>query len=118
MHGHFSPDEEADVVARIRATRPGLLLVGMGNPLQEKFLARCLSDSGASLGLGVGAYLDFQIGEVPRAPSWMNRIGLEWVHRLWQEPRRMWRRYLIGNPRFVWRVLKSRVRGGVRSLPS
>jgi len=118
MHGHFSPDEEAEVVARIRATSPGLLLVGMGNPLQEKFLARRLSDSGASLGLGVGAYLDFQIGEVPRAPSWMNRIGLEWVHRLWQEPRRMWRRYLIGNPRFVWRVLKSRVRGGVRSLPS
>jgi len=115
MHGHFSPDEEQDVVARIKKTGAGLLLVGMGNPLQERFLARRLQDTGARLGVGVGAFLDFRVGEVTRAPGWMNRIGIEWVHRLVQEPRRMWRRYLIGNPRFVWRVLKSRVRSGIRS---
>jgi exopolysaccharide biosynthesis WecB/TagA/CpsF family protein len=115
MHGHFSPDEEEDVVARIKKTGAGLLLVGMGNPLQERFLARRLQETGARLGVGVGAFLDFRVGEVTRAPRWMTRIGLEWVHRLIQEPRRMWRRYLIGNPRFVWRVLKSRVSGGIRS---
>jgi len=118
MHGHFSASDEDDVVARIRETNPGLLLVGMGNPLQERFLARRLKDSGARIGLGVGAYLDFQVGEVERAPTWMNRIGIEWVHRLFQEPRRMWRRYLLGNPLFVWRVLRSRLRGGIRSKTS
>ncbi|HZK50647.1 MAG TPA: WecB/TagA/CpsF family glycosyltransferase [Actinomycetota bacterium] len=118
MHGHFSASDEDDVVARIRETNPGLLLVGMGNPLQERFLARRLKDSGARVGLGVGAYLDFQVGEVERAPTWMNRIGIEWVHRLVQEPRRMWRRYLLGNPLFVWRVLRARLRGGIRSKTS
>ena len=115
MHDHFSSEEEQDVVARIKATGAGLLLVGMGNPLQERFLARRLDETGARLGVGVGAFLDFRVGEATRAPGWMNRMGIEWVHRLFQEPRRMWRRYLIGNPRFVWRVLKSRVRGGIRS---
>lgn len=118
MHGHFSTAEEDDVVARIRTTGPGLLLVGMGNPLQERFLARRLKDTGARVGLGVGAYLDFQVGEVTRAPAWMNRVGIEWVHRLVQEPRRMWRRYLLGNPLFVWRVLKSRLGRGIRSKTS
>lgn len=115
MHGHFSPDEEPDVIARIRETGAGLLLVGMGNPLQERFLARCLDASGARLGVGVGAFLDFQIGEVPRAPAWMNRAGIEWLHRLVYEPRRMWRRYVIGNPLFIWGVIKSRIRSGIRS---
>lgn len=118
MHGHFSAAEEDDVVASIRATNPGLLLVGMGNPLQERFLARRLNDTGARVGLGVGAYLDFQVGEATRAPAWMNRIGLEWLHRLVQEPRRMWRRYVLGNPLFVLRVIRSRFGGGIRSKTS
>ena len=118
MHGHFSPAEEDDVVQKIKETNPGLLLVGMGNPLQERFLARRLSDTGARVGLGVGAYLNFQVGEISRAPGWMNRIGIEWVHRLLKEPRRMWRRYLLGNPLFVWRVIRSRFGGGIRSKTS
>ena len=56
----------------------------------------------------VGAYFDFQTGSVPRAPGWMNRYGLEWVHRLAQEPKRMWRRYLLGNPAFIAKVLRQR----------
>jgi len=118
MHGHFSAAEEDDVVRKIKDTNPGLLLVGMGNPLQERFLARRLSDTGARVGLGVGAYLNFQVGEISRAPGWMNRIGIEWVHRLLKEPRRMWRRYLLGNPLFVWRVIRSRFGGGIRSKTS
>ena len=60
-----------------------------------------LDATGARLAVGVGAFFDFQAGQVPRAPEWMNRAGIEWVHRLAQEPQRMWRRYLLGNPRFV-----------------
>lgn len=107
-HGHFSTEEEPDVVVEIRELGTGLLLVGMGNPYQERFLARRLSETGARLGIGVGAYFDFMTGTVPRSPEWMNRYGLEWVHRLSMEPKRLWRRYLIGNPAFVARVIKQR----------
>jgi exopolysaccharide biosynthesis WecB/TagA/CpsF family protein len=101
--GYFTP-EDSSVPASIRATGAELVLVGLGNPAQELWLDSRLADSGASVGVGVGAFFDFQAGEVPRAPGWMNRAGIEWVHRLAQEPRRMWRRYLIGNPRFLVRV--------------
>ena len=107
-HGHFSAEEEPEVVLRIRELGTGLLLVGMGNPYQERFLARRLTETGARLGIGVGAYFDFMTGTVPRSPEWMNRYGLEWVHRLSMEPKRLWRRYLIGNPAFVARVIKQR----------
>ena len=107
-HGHFTSDEEDRIVAEISAVGTGLLLVGMGNPHQERFLARRLNDTGARLGVGVGAFFDFMTGEVPRAPVWMNRYGLEWLFRLLQEPKRMWRRYLVGNPRFIAQVLRQR----------
>lgn len=106
-HGHFGAAED-DVVGAIEASGAGLLLVGMGNPHQERFLHRRLADTGARLGIGVGAYFDFRTGNIARAPQWMNERGLEWVYRLVQEPRRMWKRYLLGNPAFLWRVLRSR----------
>lgn len=107
-HGHFSADEEPDIVLSIRALETGLLLVGMGNPYQERFLHRRLNETGAKLGIGVGAYFDFMTGVVERSPKWMNELGLEWVHRLAKEPKRMWRRYLLGNPAFIHRILKQR----------
>jgi exopolysaccharide biosynthesis WecB/TagA/CpsF family protein len=106
--GHFSAAEEDAVVAEIRASGAGVVMVGMGNPLQERWLHRRLADTGARLGIGVGAFFDFQTGHVPRAPHWMQRLGIEWVHRLVKEPRRMWKRYLVGNPKFLARVLRSR----------
>ena len=106
--GYVSPGEEEAVAAEIKATMPDLLLVGLGNPRQEEWLDRYLAASGAKLGVGVGAFFDFQTGEVKRAPEWMRRLGLEWVHRLAAEPKRMWRRYLVGNPRFLARVVKER----------
>jgi len=109
--GYFDPGDES-VAAAVRAAGTGLLLVGLGNPAQELWMQTNLSATGARLAVGVGAFFDFQAGQVPRAPEWMNRAGIEWVHRLAQEPQRMWRRYLLGNPRFVARVaaeeLKSR----------
>ncbi len=107
-HGHFGALGEEEVVARIRESGARLLLVGMGNPHQERFLHRRLRDTGARLGIGVGAYFDFQTGTITRAPRWMNEHGLEWVYRLMQEPQRMWKRYLVGNPAFVVRVLRSK----------
>ncbi|MBA3430851.1 MAG: WecB/TagA/CpsF family glycosyltransferase [Actinobacteria bacterium] len=111
--GFFGAEQEDEVTAEIRRSGAGLLFVGLGNPLQERWLARCLEATGARLGVGVGAFFDFQAGTVQRAPAWMNRLGIEWVHRLLLEPRRMWRRYIVGNPVFIWRVLgEARVRPG------
>jgi exopolysaccharide biosynthesis WecB/TagA/CpsF family protein len=106
--GYFKPDDEDEVIQEIRDSGAGILLVAMGNPAQERWIERCLDKTGARVGIGVGAFFDFQTGTVARAPMWMNRMGLEWVHRLLKEPRRMWRRYVIGNPRFIARVLRSR----------
>ena len=111
-HGYIAPDEQEEVEAAIRDSGAGLLLVGMGNPLQERWLDRHLARTGARLGLGVGAFLDFQAGVTPRAPGWMNRVGVEWVHRLALDPGRLWRRYLLGNPVFLARVLREQARTG------
>lgn len=107
-HGFIPPGEEQDVVAQIRASGAGLLMVGMGMPLQEQWIDRHLPDTGVRLASTAGAFFDFQAGTIARAPHWMNRVGLEWVHRLAMEPRRMWRRYLVGNPLFIARVLRQR----------
>ena len=107
--GYFSSDEEA--IEAVKETGAELLFVGMGNPLQEKWIDRCLPRTGARIGVGVGATFDFLAGTVPRAPAWMSRVGLEWVHRLFQEPKRMWRRYILGNPSFVLRNYKQRRSG-------
>lgn len=110
-HGYVAPHELGFVLAGIRAARPDLLYVGLGNPLQERWLDAHLGATGARLGVGVGAFFDFQAGEVQRAPDWMNRAGIEWLHRLAQEPNRMWGRYVYGNPRFIARVLRQRLAG-------
>lgn len=115
-HGYIAPNELDSVLAGIRASRPRLLYVGLGNPLQERWLDAHLDATGAQLGVGVGAFFDFQAGEVQRAPEWMNRAGVEWLHRLAQEPNRMWRRYLYGNPRFISRVLRQRLAGRAGAL--
>jgi exopolysaccharide biosynthesis WecB/TagA/CpsF family protein len=108
--GYFAPSESAEVARSIADTGAGVLMVAMGNPLQEVWLSRHLEATGARLGVGVGAFFDFTAGVVPRAPAWMNKLGIEWVYRLLQEPRRMWRRYVVGNPLFLARVLGARLR--------
>jgi exopolysaccharide biosynthesis WecB/TagA/CpsF family protein len=108
-HGHGPREEWGELAASIRSTGAGLVMVAMGNPLQERWLEQYLPATGARLGVGVGAFFDFSAGEVPRAPSWMNRMGIEWLYRLYQEPRRLWRRYVLGNPLFLSRVAKERL---------
>ncbi len=109
--GYWRPGTDAAVAAAIRATGASVLMAALGNPLQERWLAEYLAATGARLGIGVGAFFDFAAGEVARAPAWMNRLGIEWIFRLLQEPRRLWRRYIVGNPLFLARVLHARLRG-------
>lgn len=107
--GYIPPGGDDDVCAQIAQSGAELLLVGMGMPLQERWLDNHLHDTGVRLASTVGAFFDFQAGTVRRAPGWLNRVGLEWAFRLLVEPRRLWRRYLIGNPAFLWRILKQRL---------
>lgn len=109
--GYWAPSETAELVASIQASGASVVMAALGNPLQEKWLDRHLAATGARLGVGVGAFFDFAAGEVPRAPAWMNRWGIEWVFRLVQEPKRLWKRYIVGNPLFLARVVKERLFG-------
>jgi alpha-1,3-mannosyltransferase len=110
-HGYLGKEDEAEVNAMIQALRADVVLVAMGNPLQERWLAENLRSTGARLGFAVGALFDFASGNAHRAPAWMRSARLEWVYRLIQEPRRLCGRYLVGNPLFVLRVLGQRVSG-------
>ena len=107
--GYFERNGSSEVAAAIRSSGAGLVMVAMGNPLQEWWLDEHLAATGARLGVGVGAFFDFSTGELSRAPAWMNRAGVEWMYRLYKEPRRLWRRYVLGNPLFLSRVAKERL---------
>ena len=106
--GYFTLDDEAELLATLRGERIDLLLVGMGNPLQELWIDRCAAASRATACIGVGALFDFLAGEVGRAPAWVRRSRLEWAWRLLLEPRRLWRRYLVGNATFLWHAWRER----------
>lgn len=102
-HG-FTDMSDQLLARRVRNTGASLLVVALGSPRQEIWLDRNLEATGALVGVGVGAFLDFTAGRVRRAPGWMNALGIEWCFRLLQEPRRLWRRYLVGNPLFLMRA--------------
>lgn len=112
-HGYWRADDrtDEDVVAEINASGAQILVVGMGMPLQEFWLGRWWPALQASIGLTGGACFDFVSGEVSRSPSWMRRSGLEWSYRLMLEPRRMFRRYVVGIPQFLGRILEQRLFG-------
>lgn len=93
--------ERAELQLQVAAVRPHFFWVGLSTPKQERFMAEMLPELDVQIMLGVGAAFDFHSGRVRQAPRWMQRSGLEWCYRLWCEPRRLWRRYLSNNPRFV-----------------
>jgi N-acetylglucosaminyldiphosphoundecaprenol N-acetyl-beta-D-mannosaminyltransferase len=97
----LTDEERHEVAARINASRAEVVWVGTGQPKQEKWMADMRPLLDAPVLAGVGAAFDFHAGLVPQAPSWMQRAGLEWSYRLAREPRRLWRRYVAYNPRFV-----------------
>src|SRR5205807_8341367 len=108
-HGYFAMGSHHDdrVVEHINSCRPDILLVGMGTPKQELWVQRHADRLNVDVVWTVGALFDFVSGRVPRAPGWLADNGLEWIFRLAVEPRRMWRRYLLGNPIFLSRVLSA-----------
>jgi alpha-1,3-mannosyltransferase len=110
-HGYVAPDRIADLIDHIRGTRADIILVAMGNPHQEAWLNAHLKDTGCRLGLGVGGLFDFLAGVVPRAPQWVQSARVEWAYRLFQQPGRLWRRYLVEMPIFLLRVLRQWIMG-------
>lgn len=106
--GYFDERRDsAEILKRISDLKLDVLLVAMGSPKQEKWVDEYIRPQHARLVLSVGALFDFAAGAVPRAPSWIRKARLEWSYRLLQEPTRLWRRYILGNPLFLTRVLVS-----------
>jgi len=109
--GYFSDAEEPLIIDAINDSGAAVLLVGFGVPKQELWLARCRDRLQPAVCMGIGGLFDYYSGRIPRAPVWLREIGLEWSWRLMQEPGRMWKRYLIGNPLFLYRVWRQRQQG-------
>lgn len=102
--GYFPEAAEEDVLAMIEESRLDVLLTAMGTPRQEIFVSERIAAQVVPVSISVGALFDFLAGAVPRAPQWMRTFRLEWVFRLVLEPSRLWRRYLLGNPVFLYHV--------------
>jgi N-acetylglucosaminyldiphosphoundecaprenol N-acetyl-beta-D-mannosaminyltransferase len=93
--------EEEDLAATLRLVQPDVIWVGLSTPKQEQFMARYLPMLDTKLMIGVGAAFLFHTGAIKDSPRWVKHIGLQWLHRLWQEPSRLWKRYVLNNPLFV-----------------
>jgi len=104
-HGFLDATNSREVVERINAARPDVLLVAMGNPLQEEWIARHQPQLRVPVSIGVGGLFDHWAGNLVRAPRWVRRAGFEWLQILLQQPRKKWRRYVLGNPKFIARTL-------------
>jgi len=102
----LTPEEDEAVVERINRSKADLVWVGLSTPRQERWMAAHVGRLDAHALLGVGAAFDIHAGLLAQAPAWMQRSGLEWLYRLGREPRRLWRRYLRNNPRFVVEILR------------
>lgn len=100
------PRQLARAVDAVRSAQPDILFVGLGSPKQEQWIAANRAACGARLSIGVGISFSFVAGDVTRAPHWMQRAGLEWTHRLFQEPGRLWKRYLVDDSVFLMLVLR------------
>ncbi|MEN6337058.1 MAG: WecB/TagA/CpsF family glycosyltransferase [Phycisphaerales bacterium] len=101
-NGYFTKEQEEEVAAQIRDSRADVLLVAVPTPKKENFLSRWRLGMDVPVCHGVGGSFDVVAGITKRAPLWMQRYGLEWLYRVWQEPGRMWKRYLVTNTIFVW----------------
>ncbi len=105
----FSEEDNQTIIKAINEAKPDLLWIGMTAPKQEKWTYRHWQELNINCHVGtIGAVFDFFAGTAQRAPLWWQEHGLEWLYRLIKEPRRMWRRYVIGNPLFIWNILKEK----------
>lgn len=104
--GFFIEKNEREILDDIRETAPHVLFVGMGSPRQELWIARRREELHVPVCWAVGALFDYVAGVEPRVPPWMNRLALEWLWRMLVDPFGKWKRYILGNPLFVYRVLR------------
>lgn len=108
--------ENRKVLDELNRCRPDILFVGMGAPKQEKWIARNLSSTqqerpfSVPVSLGIGGTFDIISGRIREAPSWMTNVGLEWSFRLAREPGRLWKRYLVRDPKFFWKIVEQKIR--------
>ncbi|MEM8751078.1 MAG: WecB/TagA/CpsF family glycosyltransferase [Pseudomonadota bacterium] len=109
--GYFKEHETADVLEALAQERADIVLVAFGNPKQELWISKHMTEAHGKAVFGVGALFDFLGGRVPRAPRLMIALRIEWLYRLSIEPRRMWRRYVLGNPAFLARILGQKLFG-------
>jgi N-acetylglucosaminyldiphosphoundecaprenol N-acetyl-beta-D-mannosaminyltransferase len=100
----LNSEEEQDLIARVRRLKPDIIWVGISTPKQERFMHRYLPVLNTTLMFGVGAAYDFHTGRLKDAPQWVKTIGMQWFHRLLQDPRRLWKRYLRNNPAFLCHI--------------
>ena len=113
----LTPAEDDELVRSINTARPNILWVGLGSPKQDFWAAEHLERLDVPLVLAVGAAFDFHSGKLRRAPAWLRRMGLEWLFRLAMEPRRLFRRYLTTNLRFIYLVAREQIGRRRRSSP-
>ena len=116
--GYFDEKDSERVLADLAAYDPDLTLVAMGSPRQEIWIAGNIAPGHGRVVIGVGALFDFVSGQIPRAPRWLREIRLEWLFRLLLEPGRLWRRYIIGNPLFLYRVYRYRMTANRLETPA
>ena len=107
--GYYDRDREQEVMQAIRDSRPDCLFIAISSPHKERIMSCYKEFLEIPFIMGVGGSVDVMAGHVDRAPGWMQVMGAEWVYRLWQEPRRMWKRYLVTNSRYAWLLLKARL---------
>jgi N-acetylglucosaminyldiphosphoundecaprenol N-acetyl-beta-D-mannosaminyltransferase len=100
----------AQTASAVNAARPDIVWVGISTPKQEHWMACMRPLLEAPVLIGVGAAFDFHTGTIPQAPPWMQRAGVEWLFRLIQEPERLWKRYLVENPPFLWKIARQKLR--------
>lgn len=112
----LNPEERDALRQEIGRLKPDFFWVGLSTPKQERFMASHLGQLDTRIMVGVGAAFDFHAGRVSQAPRWVQRSGFEWLYRLAQEPRRLWRRYLRNNPLFLWKVAGQLL--GLRRYPA
>ena len=107
--GFFVKNTSDEILNQIQFTKPDILFVGMGVPYQEKWVYDNWDRIGATVVWSVGALFDYVAGKEAPVPKWMNAIGLEWLWRLFLDPKGKWKRYIIGVPVFIYRILKQKV---------
>jgi N-acetylglucosaminyldiphosphoundecaprenol N-acetyl-beta-D-mannosaminyltransferase len=114
-NGYFKKEEEQEVALQIAKTAPHLLFVAISSPRKENFMYEYRKElKNVNFTMGVGGTFDVVAGFTKRAPIWLQKLGLEWFFRFLQEPRRMWKRYLLGNSQFIYLILKQKVKNSFR----